>query len=44
MEKAVIVDIVETSGNLLDYVPDLLVRERIVIQLTHLHHTIQIHI
>ena len=44
MEETVAVNVVERRGYLLDYVPDLLVRKRVVIELAHLHHPIQVHI
>ena len=44
MEEAVAVDVVERRGDLVNDVPDLLVRERIIVQFAHLHHAVQIHV
>ena len=44
MEEAVAVDVVEGGGDLHYNVPDLLVRKRIVVQLPHLHHSVQVHV
>ena len=44
MEEAMTVDVVEGRGDLLYDVPDLLVRKRVIIELAHLHHPVQVHI
>lgn len=44
MEKPVVVDVVQCRGYLLDDVSDLFVRERVVVQLAHLHHPIEVHV
>lgn len=44
MEETVIVDVVEGGGDLLDDVSDLLVGKRVVVELAHLHHAVQIHV
>ena len=44
MEEAMAVDVVQRSGYLLDNVPDLLMTERVVIQFSHLHHSVQVHV
>ena len=44
MEKAMIVDIIESAGYLVDNVTYLFVRERIIVQVAHLHHSVQVHI
>ena len=38
------VDIVECGCYLVDDVADLFVRERIVVQFSHLHHAVQVHV
>ena len=44
MKEPMTVDVIERLGNLLYDVPALLVREWVVVQLAHLHHSIQVHI
>ena len=44
MEEAVAVDIVQRGGYLHNNVPYLLVRKRIIVELAHLHHAVQVHI
>ena len=44
MEEAVTMDIIQRGSYLLNNVPDLLVRKRIIVKLAHLHHAIQVHI
>ena len=44
MEEAVTVNIVQRGGYLHNNVPDLLVRKRIIVELPHLHHAVQVHI
>ena len=44
VEETMLVDVVEGDGNLFDYVTDFLVRERIVIELSHLHHPVEVHV
>ena len=44
MEESMTVDVVKSCGYLLDYVSDLLVTKRIVVQFAHLHHSIKVHI
>ncbi len=44
MEEAMAVNVVESTGELINDVSDLLVREGIIVKLSHLHHSIQIHV
>ena len=44
VEEAVLVDVVEGDGDLLDDVADLLVRKRVVVEFAHLHLTVKIHV
>lgn len=44
VEEAVLVNILERVGNLLYYMPDLFMREGIIIEFTHLHHAVKVHI
>ena len=44
MEEAMAMDIVEGRRDLLYDVPYLFVRKRVIIELAHLHHPVQIHI
>ena len=44
MEEPVTVDVVKSSGYLLDYVPNLFVTKRVIVQFAHLHHSVEVHI
>lgn len=44
MEEAVAVNVVQGRSNLLDYVPDFFMRKRVIIELSHLHHAVQVHV
>ena len=44
MEESVAMDVIQGRSYLLDDMTDLFVRERIVIEFTHLHHAIQVHV
>ena len=44
MEESVTMDIVKCCGYLLYYVPDLFMTERIIIEFSHLHHSVQVHV
>ena len=44
MEEAMAVDVVKGRSDLVDYVPDLLMGERVVVELAHLHHLVQVHV
>ena len=44
VEEAVAVDVVQSSGYLLDYVSDFLMTEWVVIEFAHLHHSVKVHV
>ncbi len=44
MEKAVAMDIVQGRGYLLNDVTNLLVAEGVIIEFSHLHHSVQVHV
>ena len=44
MEEPMTMNVVESSGYLLDYVSNLFVTERVVVQFAHLHHSVKVHI
>ena len=44
MEEPMTVNVVKSSGYLLDNVSYLFVTERIIVQFAHLHHSIEVHI
>lgn len=44
MEEPMTMDVVKCSGYLLDYVPNLFMTERIIVQFAHLHHSVKVHV
>lgn len=44
MEEAVTVDVVECRCDLIDDVPDLFMRERVIVKFSHLHHSVEVHV
>ena len=44
MEEPMTMNVVESSGYLLDYVSDLFVTKWIIVQFAHLHHSVKVHI
>ena len=44
MEESMTMDIVKCCGYLLYYVPDLFMTERIIVEFSHLHHSVQVHV
>lgn len=44
MEEAMAVNVVESTRDLVNDVSDLLMREWIIVKLSHLHHPVQIHV
>ena len=44
MEEAMTVYIIQSRRDLVDYMSDLFMGERVVVELTHLHHAIEVHV
>ena len=44
MEEPMTMNVVKCCGYLLDYVSNLFMTERIIVQFAHLHHSIKVHI
>ena len=44
MEEAMTVYIIQSRRDLMDYMPNLFMGERVVVEFTHLHHAIEVHV